>query len=179
MLFDGDYFSESPCLPSRAAVSSEQFGIVNGMVGHFGRAKQFRLDPGHSSVLGIPLLGQRLQQHGWYTAAVSMVAKQHRDYWFYGDYRGVIRPSSELNDEQAHQINPLALDRIRRHRDQDNWFLHLHYGEPHIDYLVGPEWDDQAGATGAEQAWPDDVTIAEHGEQVYGHRLAVDLHYTR
>ncbi len=179
VLFDRYYCSDSPCLPSRAAFSSGQFGVTNGVIGHFGRAGQFRLDPGHGPAPGRPLLGQRLQQHGWYTAAVSMFAERHRAYWFCGNYREVIRASGELNDEQAHQINPVAIDWIRRNRDRDNWLLHVHYWEPHTDYLVGPEWVDKAAATGTVQAWPDEETIAAHGERIYGPRSALDLHYTR
>lgn len=179
VLFDRYYCSDSPCLPSRAAFSSGQFGITNGVIGHFGRAGQFRLDPGHGPAPGRPLLGQRLQRHGWYTAAISMFAERHRAYWFCGNYREVIRATGELNDEQAHQINPVALDWIRRNRDRDNWFLHVHYWEPHTDYLIGPEWVERAAATGHVQAWPDEDTIAEHGARIYGPRSALDLHYTR
>ena len=179
VLFDRYYCSDSPCLPSRASLSNGQFGITNGVIGHFGRAGQFRLDPGHGPAPGRPLLGQRLAEHGWYTAAVSMFAERHRAYWFCGNYREVIRASSELNDEQAHQINPVALDWIRRNRDRDNWFLHVHYWEPHTDYLISPEWVERAAATGPVQAWPDDETIADHGARIYGPRSALDLHYTR
>lgn len=179
VLFDRYYCSDSPCLPSRAALSSGQFGITNGVIGHFGRAGQFRLDPGHGPAPGRPMLGQRLQQYGWYTAAVSLFAERHRAYWFCGNYREVIRASGELNDEQAHQINPVAIDWIRRNRDRDQWFLHVHYWEPHTDYLVGPEWVERAAGSGPVQAWPDEDTIAAHGEKVYGPRSALDLHYTR
>ncbi len=178
MLFDRYYCSDSPCLPSRAALFSGQFGITNGVVGHFGRAGQFRLEAGHGSAPGRPLAGQALQESGWYTAAVSMFAERHRAYWFCGNFREVIRASGELNDEQAHQVNPVAIDWIRRNKDRDKWFLHVHYWEPHTDYLVGPEWVEKAASTGDVQSWPDEDTISTHGEQIYGPRSALDLHYT-
>ncbi|MDA8148286.1 MAG: sulfatase [Actinomycetota bacterium] len=176
VVFDRYYCADSPCLPSRAALTSGQFGITNGVIGHFGRAAAFRLDAGHFPPPDRPLLGQRLQQHGWYTAAISMFAERHRAYWFCGNYREIVRATGELNDEQAHDINPVAIDWIRRHRDQDNWFLHLHYWEPHTDYLVGPEWVERAGQLGPPPDWPDGEAIAAHAE-VYGPRTALDLHY--
>lgn len=178
VLFERYYCSDSPCLPSRASLSSGQFGITNGVVGHFGRAGNFRLEAGHGPAPGRPLLGQRLQEYGWFTAAVSMFAERHRAYWFCGNYREIIRASSELNDEQAHQINPVAIDWIRRNKERDNWFLHVHYWEPHTDYLIGPEWVELAAATGPVQPWPDEDTIAMHGERIYGPRSALDLHHT-
>ncbi|WP_258935454.1 sulfatase-like hydrolase/transferase [Nesterenkonia pannonica] len=45
--FDRYYCSDSPCLPSRTALMSGQFGITNGVVGHAGSAARFRLDSGH------------------------------------------------------------------------------------------------------------------------------------
>lgn len=175
--FDRYYASDSPCLPSRAALSSGQFGITNGVIGHFGRAGQFRLDPGHGPHPVRPLLGQRLQQHGYYTAAVSMFAERHRAYWFCGNFRESIRATGELNDEQAHDVNRVAIDWLRRHRDDDNWYLHVHYWEPHTDYLVSEDWVERAAASGPPPDWPDEQAIKAHAE-VYGPRSALDLHYT-
>lgn len=175
--FDGCYCSDSPCLPSRAALSSGQFGITNGVIGHFGRAGQFRLEPGHGPDAFRPLLGQRLQQHGYYTAAVSMFAERHRAYWFCGNYREIVRASGELNDEEAPDVNRVAIDWLRRHGAGEDWFLHVHYWEPHTDYLVSEEWVRRAAESGPPPPWPDEQAIQAHA-QVYGPRSALDLHYT-
>ncbi|MCQ0015388.1 sulfatase-like hydrolase/transferase [Actinomadura madurae] len=58
--FDRYYCSDSPCLPSRTALTCGQFGITSGVVGHAGEAARFRLDAGHRPEPGRPLLGQAL-----------------------------------------------------------------------------------------------------------------------
>ncbi|MCZ9341476.1 sulfatase-like hydrolase/transferase, partial [Streptomyces sp. TRM76130] len=113
VVFDRYYCSDSPCLPSRTALTSGQFGITNGVVGHFGEAARFRLDAGHGPDPHRPLLGQQLERHGYYTAAVSMFAERHRAYHFCGNFRETIRATGEINDEQAHDVNRVALDWLR------------------------------------------------------------------
>ncbi|MFJ2133383.1 sulfatase-like hydrolase/transferase [Streptomyces sp. NPDC087845] len=42
VVFDRYYCSDSPCLPSRTALTSGRFGITNGVIGHFGPAARMR-----------------------------------------------------------------------------------------------------------------------------------------
>lgn len=176
VVFERYYCSDSPCLPSRTALTSGQFGITNGVIGHFGEAARFRLDSGHGPHPARPLLGQRLQQGGYYTAAVSMFAERHRAYHFLGNFRESIRASNELNDEDARDVNAAAIDWIRRHAAEDNWYLHVTYWDPHTPYLAPPEYTERAAALGPAPAWPDQATIEAHAS-VYGPRSALDLNY--
>jgi arylsulfatase A-like enzyme len=176
VVFERYYCSDSPCLPSRTALTSGQFGITNGVIGHFGEAARFRLDSGHGPHPARPLLGQRLQQGGYYTAAVSMFAERHRAYHFLGNFRESIRASNELNDEDARDVNATAIDWLRRHAAEDNWYLHLTYWDPHTPYLAPPEYAERAAALGPAPAWPDQATIEGHFS-VYGPRSALDLNY--
>lgn len=174
--FDRYYCSDSPCLPSRTALTSGQFGITNGVIGHFGEAARFRLDAGHQPHPSRPLLGQQLGKHGYYTAAVSMFAERHRAYHFLGNFRESIRATDEINDEDGRDINRVGLDWIRRHAHEDDWYLHLTYWEPHTPYLTEPGWTDKAAASGPAPDWPDQAAIDGHAE-VYGPRSALDLHH--
>jgi len=174
--FDRYYCSDSPCLPSRTALTSGQFGITTGVIGHFGEAARFRMDSGHGVAADRPLLGQVLQEAGYYTCAVSMFAERHRAYHFYGNFREAIRATGRIRDEDAAEVNRAGLDWIRRHAREDNWYLHLTYWEPHTPYLEPAEWAARAAAAGPAPDWPDEETIAAHAE-IYGPRSALDLHY--
>ena len=130
VVFERYYASDSPCLPSRTALTSGQFGITNGVIGHYGEAARFRLDTGHGAERDRPLLGQHLQQNGHYTAAVSMFAERHRAYFFLGNFRESVRATDQLADEQADEINEAAFDWLRRRGKHPNWYLHLTYWDP-------------------------------------------------
>ncbi len=175
--FDRYYCSDSPCLPSRAALTSGQFGITNGVIGHCGADARFRLDPGHAPEPDRPLLGQRLQLDGYYTAAISVFAERHRAYWFHGNFRESLRATANWGDEDAADVNRAAIDWLRRHAHQDDWYLHLTYWDPHTDYTQPAEWTQRMADSGPVQAWPDEQTIDEHA-QIWGPRSALDLHYT-
>ncbi|MEV6072401.1 sulfatase [Nocardia sp. NPDC052001] len=177
VVFDRYYCSDSPCMPSRTALTSGQFGITNGVIGHFGQAAQFRLDAGHAPEPDRPMLGQALQFGGYYTAQVSVFAERHRAYYFHANFRESIRATSNWGDEDAADVNRAAIDWIRRHADEDNWYLHLTYWEPHTNYTQPVEWTEKMADSGPVQAWPDAETIAAHAE-IYGPRSALDLNYS-
>lgn len=183
VVFDRYYCSDAPCLPSRAALTSGQFGITNGVVGHFGEAAKFRLPDseiraGHAmQSLTRPLLGDYLGDHGLYAASVSCFAERHLAYWFYGNFRESIRPSKSLGqDEDALNVNAAAFRWLDQHGKQDNWFLHVNYWEPHTAYIEPIEWFEKAGATGPVPDWPDEETIGRH-KAMYGPHTARDLTY--
>ncbi|MFQ6331285.1 sulfatase [Nocardia sp. CWNU-33] len=175
--FDRYYCSDSPCMPSRTALTSGQFGITNGVIGHFGPAAQFRLDAGHGPEPDRPLLGQALQFGGYHTAAITVFAERHRAYYFHGNFRESIRATANWGDEDAADVNRAAIDWISRHADQDNWYLHLTYWEPHTNYTQPVQWTRRMAESGPVRSWPDSETIAAHAE-IYGPRSALDLNYT-
>lgn len=176
VVFDRYYCSDSPCLPSRAALTSQQFGIANGVIGHFGRGAQFRFSNQNEHPRDRPLLGGHLAQHGIYPASIACFAERHLAYFFYGNFRESIRPSMSLgNDEDAADVNRAAFRWLDQHAQEDNWFLHVNYWEPHTDYVQPIEWLERAAAAGPAPAWPDDEAIARH-QDIYGPRSATDLH---
>lgn len=176
-VLEGYYASDSPCVPSRTALTSGQFGITNGVVGHFGDAARFRIDLGHGLEGGRPLLGQHLGAHGYLTAGISSFAERHRAWYFSGNFRESIRATPDVGDEPADIITDRALEWIGGHRDDEDWYLHLTYWDPHMDYLQDPEWTDRARDSGPPPAWPDQSAIDAHAE-VYGPRSALDFMYS-
>ena len=184
VVFDRFYCSDSPCLPSRAALSTGQFGITNGVVGHFGRAAELRFgdhpDPPEGHYMhpaDRPLLGGHLGRHGLYTASVSCFAERHLAYWFLGNFRESVRPSLSLgNDEDAKDVNAAVFSWLDRHAREEDWFLHVNYWEPHTIYIESKEWFERAAESGPAPAWPDEEAIAGHRE-IYGPHSALDLNY--
>ena len=177
VMFDRYYCSDSPCLPSRTALTSGTHGITNGVIGHFGDDARFRLDAGHAPHPTRPLLGQALNAAGYTCAAVSSFAERHRAYYFMGNFRENVQVTPDMGDEPADMITDAALAWIERHRDVEDWYLHLTYWDPHTDYLQDEEWTAKAAAAGPAPAWPDQETIDAHAE-IYGPRSALDLHYS-
>ncbi|SLF48467.1 sulfatase [Mycobacteroides abscessus subsp. bolletii] len=174
--FENYYCSDSPCLPSRTALMSGQFGITNGVIGHAGQAAQYRMDTGHAPQLQRPLLGQYLGMAGYYTAAISSFAERHRAHFFLGNFRETIRATGGLGDEPAEAVTDRAIDWLKAHREEENWYLHLTYWDPHTDYLHDQEWTRRAAAAGPAPNWPDQNAIDAH-QDIYGPRTARDLHY--
>jgi arylsulfatase A-like enzyme len=177
VVFERYYCSDSPCLPSRTAMTSGQFGISNGVIGHFGLDARFRLDPGHGPRPGRPLLGQALGMEGYLCSAISSFAERHRAHFFLGNFRESVQVTGQIGDEPADLVTDTAIDWIERHREQDDWYLHVTYWEPHSDYLQDASWTERAAQLGPAPAWPDQAAIDAHAE-IYGPRSALDLHYT-
>lgn len=170
------YCSDSPCLPSRAALTTMSFGIRNGVIGHHVYDGHLHNGAGGFHAMSPPLLGRHLDQHGIKTASVSCFADRHRAYFFLGNFRETIRPSlSRGNDEDAGDVNRAAFRWLRDHAGEKDWFLHLNYWDPHTNYVMPPEWAARAAALGPAPAWPDGAAIAAH-QSVYGPHSATDLH---
>jgi len=127
-------------VPSRAALSSGQFGITNGVIGHDGRAARLRFPDENFYPEDRPLLGGHLHRHGIYTASVSCFAERHLAYWFLGNIPEAYKPTLSLgNDEDAADVNEIAISWLQRNAHKDDWFLHINYWDPHNDYFEPKE----------------------------------------
>ncbi len=173
VVFDSCYCSDSPCAPSRAAWTSGQFGITTGAIANFGPATDIRM---FERTRHGPFFGGHLYRNGMYTASISAFPERHLAYWFLGNFREWIKPSlSNGDDEDAATVTTVAVDWLRRHGREDNWFLHVHFWDPHIPYLEPQAWFDRAAGSGEPPSWPDEETIASHAE-LYGPHSALDLY---
>lgn len=185
VVFKRCYCSDSPCAPSRAALSSQQFGIVNGVIGNIGPAAQLRYNRGRRmrgdsrAPDGRPLLGAHLYQAGVHTASISCFPERHSAYWFIGNFREWHKPTLSLgDDEDARDVTAAAVAWLQQNGQRDNWFLHVNYWDPHIPYTEPTEWAHRAAAAGDAPSWPDEATIDAH-QDVYGPHSAVDLYEDR
>jgi arylsulfatase A-like enzyme len=134
--FDRVYASDTPCLPSRSALITGRFGIHNGAIGHGGTAGDLALEGeprGFRNTLGVASWATRMANLGMRTATISSFATRHSAYhWLAG-----FRESYDVGKggmENADEVNAIALDWLERHGDEEDWFLHVHYWDPHTPY---------------------------------------------
>lgn len=135
--FNEYYCSDAPCLPSRAALITGQFGIHNGVVGHGGTSADRRLDgperamQDRSGKYNLPVL---LQAHGYYTVSCSSFAPRHGAWWFNAGFRELYN-GGKNGLETADEMTPWAvnwLENNAKKTDRVPWFLHFHLWDPHM-----------------------------------------------
>ncbi|HVA08310.1 MAG TPA: sulfatase [Acidimicrobiales bacterium] len=172
VVLDRCYTSDSPCAPSRAAFTSGQFGITTGAIANFGPATDIRM---FERTRHAPFFGGHLYRNGIYTASISCFPERHMAYWFLGNFREWIKPSlSNGDDEDAATVADSAIDWLGRHGREEDWFLQVHFWDPHIPYFEPDRWVEHAAQSGPPPAWPDEEAIASHAE-MYGPHSALDL----
>ncbi|MBZ0297829.1 MAG: sulfatase-like hydrolase/transferase [Anaerolineae bacterium] len=134
--FDNVYISDAPCLPSRTALWSGRCGFRNGVVGHGGTAADpFVEGPtrGFRDVFAYTGWMAALRQAGMYTATVSSFGERHAAWHWYAGYNEIYNPGKRGMDT-ADDVTPVALEWLQQHGEQDNWFLHVNYWDPHTPY---------------------------------------------
>lgn len=142
--FNRCYTSDAPCLPSRAALLTGMFGIRNGAVGHGGTAADLRLTGQERGFRDPVLMGgfhNLFRSAGMYTASVSTFAERHSSYWFNAGFHETYNQGGG-GAESAAQVIPYALDWLRRNRQRQDWFLHLHLWDPHTPYRTPDDYQN-------------------------------------
>ncbi len=145
--FNNFYTSDAPCLPSRSAMMSGRFGIHTGAINHGGSTADFRLQ-GKSremrSALSLSSFPATLKQAGLYTAYIGGFGERHSIYSFYAGFREIC-DTGLGGGERAELIHSMALEWIRKKGHDDNWYLHLHYWDPHTPYRSPPGFQPFTG----------------------------------
>jgi choline-sulfatase len=142
--FDKCYASDAPCLPSRTALISGRFGIHTGVVGH----GQTAADPliegpgrGFTSRLGNTSWMYCLREAGLRTVTISSFGERHSAWHWYANFVEMHNPGKG-GLEIADDISSSAIDWIRRSGGTDDWFLHVHFWDPHTPYRTPGEFGD-------------------------------------
>jgi len=165
--FDNYYASDAPCLPSRAALMSGQFGIHNGAVGHGGTAADMRLE-GPSRRFRMKFdqhcLPRIFRRAGMRTVSISPFAERHSAYWFYGGFTEMYNTGGG-GKESAEEVTPTVLDWINRNAADDDWFLHINYWDPHAVYRAPAEFGNPFEGKPLPEWFTEDV-LAAHRKKV-------------
>ncbi|WP_141336295.1 sulfatase [Paenibacillus sp. tmac-D7] len=142
--FTNYYTSDAPCAPSRTALMSGKFGIINGLVGHGGTAGDMKPEGKDRELMGKLTRGGSLPSYlgliaDLKTALISPFAQRHSTFHFYAGFDEVLN-TGKLGNESAEHVTPVALDWIRRNGSQDNWFLYINYWDSHTPYRAPMEF---------------------------------------
>ncbi|SEO21012.1 Arylsulfatase A [Halogranum amylolyticum] len=168
-VFSTAYATNSPCMPSRAALISGRYGLSNGVTTHGPRGR----------VLQSPHVweDQRYTPEWWTlpelffnerirTVAVSSFPR-HPAPWFYHLWHEFYNPQEPTGKRESFQtpraadVADLAIDALREHATDDT-FVYAQFWDPHTPYKQ-PGLDDAEGS--AEYPLPPHPTaetIEEH-----------------
>lgn len=137
VIFDNCYTSDAPCLPSRMALWSGRSGFRTGVVNHAGR----RAEPFNEG--RDRWFRDRFFTHGWMnalreagisrTATISSFGERHAAWHWYAGFHEVYN-SGEMGMDIAEDVADTALDWLARHQNEESWFLHVNFWDPHTPY---------------------------------------------
>jgi choline-sulfatase len=142
--FTNIHASDTPCLPSRTALSSGRFGIHTGAVNHGGvatdpfpegRRRGFRTRAAGESWM------TPLRDLGWWTASISTFSERHSAYHFDAGFNECINIGSK-GMETADEVAAVAEEWLARNAWRDDWFLHVHFWDPHTPYRTPASFGD-------------------------------------
>lgn len=166
-VYSNYYCSDAPCLPSRTALMTGRFGIHTGVVGHGGSAADNRLEGAgrdFAGRLGRESLPALIRRQGIRPTSISPFPDRHGAWAFNAGF-------SEVHDtgmggmESAEHITPTVMKWISNNAEEDNWFLHVNYWDPHTPYRAPAEFGNPFKSDPLP-AWPTEKVLGRHKELV-------------
>ena len=168
--FTNYYCSDAPCLPSRASLISGMPGIRHGAVGHGGTAADRRLT-GESrefrDIVDLNNFNFIFKKAGMKTVSVSSFPERHSSWWFNAGLDEIYNIGGR-GMESGEKVLPLAMDWLERHGEEDNWFLHVHFWDPHTPYRAPAEFGEPFKDVPLD-TWIDEKTLAAHLKMIGPH----------
>ena len=162
--FDNYYCPNAPCLPSRASLITGQYGIRTGVVGHGGTPADLRLQGASRAFTDDASengLFMQFRRAGMHTVSFSSFAERHSAWWFHSGFNECYNVGKR-GGESAEEITPQVLDWIQRNGDNDNWFMHVHYWDPHTPYRAPAAFGNPFQDAPLPDDWITDEVFAEH-----------------
>jgi arylsulfatase A-like enzyme len=170
------YAADVPCYPSRTAVFHGRFGIHTGLVNHGGIAGDIRHQgpdrrSGNSGRYRTWMTA--LRQAGYHTASVSPFFQRHAAWMVLDGFSEWI-DTGESGSEHADVVYDHAEAWLDDHVEEDDWFLHVNFWDPHTDYDTPMEYGEPFSEDPAP-GWIDEETIQEQYDS-YGPHSAHEPH---
>jgi arylsulfatase A-like enzyme len=134
--FTNYYAPDTPCLPSRTALSTGRFGICTGTINHGGEYGDLPLEGagrGFRSQFAQTSLGQVLRNAGLHPVSISPFANRHTSYHFVYGFAETYDTGGGGVDN-ADEVYPPARRWLDANGREDNWFLHVNFWDPHTPY---------------------------------------------
>lgn len=161
------YASDVPCLPSRTALFAGRLGIRSGVVGHAGTPARMRYPgDGHDTDPQRAPLPLVLARAGTRTTTFSTFHQRHLAWHFTSGWNEIQRFTESIGSEIATELEGPAIEWLRRNGAQEDWFLHLHFWDPHTIY----DTPDDYGNPFADSPAPDfpGPELLEKAQESYG-----------
>lgn len=171
VLFEDYYCPNAPCLPSRASLITGQYGIRTGVVGHGGTAADMRLQgcsrhfTDEYSENG---LFMQFRRAGMHTVSFSTFPERHSAWWFNSGFNECYNVGKR-GGESAEEVTPAVLDWIEKKGADDNWFIHVHYWDPHTPYRAPKEFGNPFKDEPLADDWITEEIFAEHLRHIGPH----------
>jgi len=164
--FDNVYASDVPCLPSRTALVTGMYGIRNGVANHGGEAADLaREGPGRGffSRFAAGSLPGVMLRAGYHTTSISSFPLRHGAPWWTSGFLETMNLMRGMGAERADEVLPGALDWLERRGRADQWFLHVHFWDPHTPYNTPDEYGNPF-ASDAPPPWHDEEVRTRNWE---------------
>jgi arylsulfatase A-like enzyme len=139
MVFSNCYATDTPTQPCYTATMTGKRGNTTGVVSH-GQPEDTIPSVGWGNTGGMTL-AQVLSENGVLTAAVSTLYRFRR--WFAQGFTHYLQPDigTWLQHVTAKQVNEQALGWLEAYGHRRDFFLFLHYWDPHTPYrMVNKEY---------------------------------------
>lgn len=159
--FDNYYCADAPCLPSRAACLTGRFGFHNGAIGHGGSCAdidKFGMNRWFTDQQLTEGLFYRFRKAGMYTASISTFAERHSSYWYNAGFNELYNVGKG-GMESAEEIMPIVENWLNKHKNSDDWMLHINLWDAHTPYRV-PVTEGNYFADDPIEEWYDKVLPA-------------------
>lgn len=175
--FTNYYASDVPCLPSRTALFTGRLGIHTGVVNHGGIAADIRpqgpsRQEAHRAEYRTWM--STLRQEGHHTAFISPFPQRHAA-WHVLDGFNEWHDTKGGGNERAEIVYPYAKEWLEDHADEEDWYLHVNFWDPHTNYDTPEEYGNPFADDPAPEWLTED--IIDEQRRSYGPHSSQDLHH--